>query len=108
MTWQEIVSRVLLVLGVGVELLCCVGVVTMRTTFARLHYVGPATVLGPVLIAGAILTTEALTMSGLKAMLIALTMGSVGPIVTHATGRAARLRRFGSLEAQPGDRKEMR
>jgi len=37
MTWQEIVSRVLLVLGVGVELLCCVGVVTMRTTFARLE-----------------------------------------------------------------------
>lgn len=106
MTWQEIIARVLLVLGVGIELLCCVGIVAMRRTFDRLHYVGPATVLGPVLIAASVVCTEALSQAGIKAILIALVLMIGGPIVTHATGRAARLRQYGNLDVQPGDRQD--
>ena len=58
MTWQQIMAWVLLALGVGVELLCCIGMVTMRTAYARLHYFGPATVLGPILIAAAVVCTS--------------------------------------------------
>jgi hypothetical protein len=44
MTWQFITIRLLLVFGLGVEVLCCAGILAMRSTFARIHFLGPATI----------------------------------------------------------------
>ncbi|GAC1434315.1 MAG: hypothetical protein NVSMB65_08330 [Chloroflexota bacterium] len=106
MTWQVLATGILLTLGVGVELLCCLGLVLMRNVFDRLHYLGPATLLGPLLIALAVVAREALSQAGIKALLIALVLAVVSPVVTHATGRAARLRSFGTLAVGPEDRRD--
>ena len=106
MTWQTIFADVLLALGVGIELLSCLGLLVMNNVFDRLHYVGPAATLGPIAIAGAVLLEEGISTAGLKAVLIAVVLVGVGPVVTHATARAARVRRFGQWQAQPGEQIE--
>lgn len=103
MTWQTVAADALLVIGVGIELMCCLGILVMRDVFDRLHYLGPATVLGPVFIAAAVVLEEALSTAGIKAILIAGVLLSTGPVLTHATARAARIRRYGAWEAQPGE-----
>lgn len=103
MTWQTIFADVLLALGVGIELLSCLGLLVMDTVFDRLHYVGPAAALGPIAIAGAVLLEEGISTAGLKAILIAVVLVGIGPVVTHATARAARVRRFGQWQARPDE-----
>ena len=106
MTWQTIVADVLLALGVAIELLSCLGLLVMDNVFDRLHYVGPASTLGPIAIAGAVLFVECGSMSGLKVILIAVVLVGGGPVVSHATARAARVRRFGHWQAQPEEEVE--
>jgi hypothetical protein len=38
---RDAVIAILLIGGVGIELLCCVGVLVMRGAYARLHYGAP-------------------------------------------------------------------
>ena len=100
MTLGDVSVTVLLVLGVGVELLCCLGVLVMRGVYDRLHYTGPASV-GAILIAAAVVVREGLSQQlGVKAILIAAVLLVVSPILVHVTGRAARLRERGELQAQ--------
>lgn len=103
MTWPTIVADVLLAVGVAIELLSCLGLVLMSNVFDRLHYVGPASTLGPIAIAVAVLLEEGGSTAGLKAILIAVVLVGAGPVVTHATARAARVRRFGHWQAQPDE-----
>jgi monovalent cation/proton antiporter MnhG/PhaG subunit len=101
MTLGDVSVTVLLVLGVGVELVCCLGVLVMRGVYDRLHYTGPASV-GAVLIAAAVGVREGLSQQlSVKAILIAAVLLVVSPILVHVTGRAARLRERGELQAQP-------
>lgn len=97
MTWQFVAMRALLIFGVGVEALCCVGLLVLRDTFARIHMLGPATILGATSIAAAVVVNEALSQGGIKAILIAVVLLLAGPLLTHVTGRAAYLRRYGNL-----------
>lgn len=106
MTWQSVCAAVLLALGVGVELLCCLGILVMDDVFDRLHYLGPATAVGAVLIAAAVVLEEALSTAGIKALMVAAVLAGAGPVVTHAIARAARTRRYGAWEAQPGEEME--
>ncbi len=80
---------ILLFAGVAVELMCCVGVLVMRTPLQRLHYVGPAATVGPALIAAAVaLSQYPFWGASLKADFIALVLIVFGPVLTHATARA--------------------
>lgn len=92
MTWQSAVIVVLLAIGVGVELLCSLGVLVISDVFNRLHYVGPATIVGLPAIAAAVVVAEGFSASGIKAMLIAVVVLATSPVLTHATARAARAR----------------
>lgn len=89
MTVREIIVAVLLGLGVFVELSCAVGVMTMRGPFDRLHYLAPATTLGPLALAAAILVAECDAQAKIKGVLVAVVLLTTGPILTHATARAA-------------------
>lgn len=89
MNVREIIIAVLLGLGVLIELLCAVGVLVMRNPFARLHYLAPATTLGPLAIAAAVLVAESEAQAKIKSVLVALVILATGPILTHATARAA-------------------
>ena len=97
------VRDVLLGLGVAAELVCCLGVVVMRSTFDRLHYAGAATSVGPVLIGAAVLVDERLSGSGVKTILVVAFVVVTGAVVTSATARMTRLRQSGRLEPLPGE-----
>jgi len=96
---------VLLGFGVTVEVLCALGVLLMRNSFDRLHYLGPATLLGPLAVAAAVLVDASDTQARIKAVLIALILLATGPILTHATARAARVRQFGRLHTEEQEAK---
>ncbi len=83
----------LLGIGIAVQWLCCLGVLLGRNPYARLHFVGAATLLGAPLFAAAVVIQEPLAKGGIKAILIGLALLVTGPIVSHATARAARNRR---------------
>jgi len=84
------VVDVLLAAGVAAELLCCLGVAVMRTTFDRLHYTAAGTTVGPFCILGAVLVREGFGQVGLDAIAAVATLFLAGPLVVHATARAAR------------------
>lgn len=103
MTWQAIAASAMLMVGVAIELFCCLGVLLMGNAYDRLHFTAPATVLGPVCIAAAVVLQEALSTAGIKAILVAAVLLAGGPVLSHAVGRAARIREHGQWEPQPGE-----
>jgi monovalent cation/proton antiporter MnhG/PhaG subunit len=100
MTPRAIAAIALLVLGVGIELACCVGVLAMRGVYDKLHYTAPATTLGTLAIAGAVLVRESTVQYGIKAILIALALLITNPVLTHAIARAERIRRHGAFRVR--------
>jgi monovalent cation/proton antiporter MnhG/PhaG subunit len=89
--------------GVLVELGCCVGVFVMRDAYDKLHYTGPAAIVGPVAFAGAILVQEGVSQAGIKAVLVAVLLIVANPVLTHATGRALYIRQRDHLEPTQPD-----
>ena len=100
MDLTTIAAAVLVTVGVAVELACCVGVVVMRDVYDKLHFTGPATILGPLALAAAIVVQEGLSQAGIKALLVAALLLVATPVLTHATGRALSIRQRDHLEAE--------
>ncbi|HEX5246323.1 MAG TPA: monovalent cation/H(+) antiporter subunit G [Gaiellaceae bacterium] len=91
------VVDVLLGLGVALELLCCLGVLVMRTTYDRLHYVAAGTTVPAFLILAAVLVREHLSSGGLDAIAAVGLAFLLNPVLVIATARVAR--RIDGLEA---------
>ena len=89
---RDVVVDVLLAAGVTAQLLCCLGVVVMRTTFDRLHYTAAGTTVGPFCIVAALLVREGFGQVGLGGIAVVALLFLVGPLVIHATARAASAR----------------
>ena len=106
MSPRGILVAALLVVGVGVTLASCVGVLVMRNAYDRLHFTAPATTIAPLAIAAAIVVEESLSAAGIKALLVALALLVTNPVLTHATARAARIRQFGEWTVQEGEKLE--
>lgn len=104
MTASDWAVWVLLPLGVLVQLLCVVAVWVMPNVYDRLHYLGPASGMGPLFIAGAVVARESLDHQGIEALAIAGFLLLFGPVLTHATARAARIREHGDWRIHPGER----
>jgi multicomponent Na+:H+ antiporter subunit G len=111
----DVAVALLLAVGVGSALMSAVGLVASRDPYDQLHFTGPATVIGPVAIAAAVLVEEPLSSAGVKAVLIAIIMLGTGPVLIHATARAARIRERGrwvvlpeELEAKEGSSRSSR
>jgi multisubunit Na+/H+ antiporter MnhG subunit len=94
-TFKDVVVAILLALGVGLQLLACLGLATMRDTFDRLHYLGPAG-FGVAAIAAAIVVEESFSVIGDKAIAAAAAILLTGPVLIHVTARSARTRRLGA------------
>jgi multicomponent Na+:H+ antiporter subunit G len=100
---SSVVVAVLLVAGVALELLCCLGVLVMRGAYARLHYTAPAGV-GALLIAIAIVVRQGFSLIGNKALLVGVFVLVTAPVLSHVTARAARIRELGDVvEAEGGE-----
>lgn len=75
----------------------------MRDAFERVHYLGPATLLGAPLIAAAVVLETALSTAGIQAILIAVVLAGAGPVLSHATLRAIRIGERGDWRPQPDE-----
>lgn len=94
MTVRQIAVDVLLWLGVAIVLVSCVGVLVVRDAYDRLHFTSPP-VLGTLLIAAAVVVQKSFSLVGDKAILVAVFLLVVSPLLTHLTGRAARIAEHG-------------
>ena len=102
MTAGELAAQVLLWAGVAAELVSCAGVWWMRDVFDRLHYAAAATTAGPVLIGVSVAITGAGSLSGtVQAVTATAVLLLLNPVVTHATGRAARRLLHGDIGPDP-------
>jgi multisubunit Na+/H+ antiporter MnhG subunit len=101
MTEQGVAIALLLGAGVGLEVLCCLGIAVVPTVYDRLHLLGPAGIVAPPLLAAAVVVQEGLSPLGIKAMLVVLLLWVASPVLAHATARAAAVRQSGSWVA-PG------
>ena len=84
------VVDVLLGVGLSLELLCCVGVLVMRTTLDRLHYAAAGTTVPAFFVLAAVLVREHLSAGGLEAIAAVGLVFFLNPILVTATARAVR------------------
>ncbi len=105
MTGNAIVD-VLLAVAVTIELLCVLGVVVMRTTYDRLHYISAATSVAPFLILAALIVREGICSQTMDAIAAVGILFVAGPMLVHATARAARRIDYGSVQALPEEKGE--
>lgn len=102
MSARDLIEYVLLALGVGIEVLCALGVLVMRNVYDRLHYVGAAA-FGVLLVALAVLVRDSFSLIADKALLVAVLVLTTGPIMSHATARAVRVREHGHWSVQESE-----
>lgn len=91
---RHAVPTVLLIVGVGLEVIAVVGVSVMRDVLDRLHYVSLAG-FGALLVAISILCAESFSLIGDKALLTGGLLVLSGPVLVHATARSLRTRALG-------------
>jgi monovalent cation/proton antiporter MnhG/PhaG subunit len=89
-TPSDLIVDVLLAVGVGAGLICCIGVLVMRNAFDRLHYSTAATTIPALLIGAAVLVRESVSAGGLETIATVALLFLLNPIVQIATARAAR------------------
>ncbi len=96
-----VIADVLLAAGVLVLLMCAAGVLLMQNPYDRLHYASAAG-WGALLVAIAIVVSRSLSLVGDKALATAAVLVVCGPVLAHATARAARIRDHGEWNAPRG------
>jgi multisubunit Na+/H+ antiporter MnhG subunit len=95
MSPREVVVVVLLALSVLLALFSALGVILSGSVFMRLHFMTPAAVIAPLLVGLAVIVRETFNIRGLQTIGAVLAMVTLGPILSHATARAARVRSRG-------------
>jgi multisubunit Na+/H+ antiporter MnhG subunit len=92
---RDIVADVLLGLAVVIVITSSVGVLVMRDPYQKLHFVTPAALVAPVLVAAAVLVQMGLYENTGETCVALVFMGVAGPFLSHATVRAIRIRDTG-------------
>jgi multisubunit Na+/H+ antiporter MnhG subunit len=95
---------ILLALGVGLELACCVGLLMMRTTFDRLHYASAGITVPAFLILAAVLIREHVSSGGLEAIAAVSLLFFLYPVLLTSTARAARRIDYGTVAPLPEEK----
>jgi multisubunit Na+/H+ antiporter MnhG subunit len=95
MTARHVTADVLLALAVLVVLASCVGVLVMRGVYDKIHFLTPVSLVAPFLVAVAIGVQMGLRENTSDSWLMLAFLVLAGPILTHATLRAARIREKG-------------
>ena len=100
MTPTSVVVGILLIIAVGVALASCLGVLVMDDAYDKLHYLGPASIAGPLCVAAAVVLTEGLSQAGIKALMTAGLLIVSSPVLAHATARALYIRQRDHIEPE--------
>lgn len=99
MSASEVLVAVLLAVGVFMQLASVAGVLVARDVYDRLHFAGPASIFTPLACAIAVMIDFGpFSQAGIKAALVAVVVAGFGPVLVHATARAARIRERGQLD----------
>lgn len=104
MKTTDLLVDVFLILGVGCQFICCLGVVAFRDVFDRLHFASGGTTVGPLLIGAAVLVRQTTSAAGITTMVIMAFVLIFGPALLIATARAARRVDFGEAEVTDRER----
>ncbi|MGH9056141.1 MAG: cation:proton antiporter [Acidimicrobiales bacterium] len=102
MTVEEIFSDILLGLAVFLVLASGLGVLVMRDPYQKLHFVSPASLVAPILVALAVLVYKGYCEDTTETWLALLFMLITGPFLSHATIRTARVREAGDWRPGQG------
>jgi multisubunit Na+/H+ antiporter MnhG subunit len=92
---QTVVADVLLAAAVLVVLASALGVLLMRDVFEKLHFVTPAALVAPLLVALAVTVQRGWSLPTTETWLALLIVAATGPVLTHATARTCRIRESG-------------
>ncbi len=98
MNGSTLTVAIVLIVGVMVVWLCVLGLVRSRNAFDRLHFPGPAALLGSIALAVAFSITEAGDGTIIRAGLIAAILIPTSGVLAHATARAEFLRLEGTSD----------
>lgn len=105
MSTREILADALLGVAVVIVLASSIGILVMRDTYQKLHFVTPAALVAPVAVGLAILAQSGLTEDTAETALALVFIVIAGPFLTHATIRAARIRETGDWRPGAGHAK---
>ena len=101
-------ADVLIGLGVAGTLVSTLGVLVVRTVYARLHYASALTSVPPLLVATAVLLAEGWTSSGIGALVAGLSLFLLNPAAAVAVARTARARQLGQVRPTVREKEEAR
>jgi multisubunit Na+/H+ antiporter MnhG subunit len=105
LTVQQILIDSLLGLAVLLAVGSVVGLIVARDDLDRLHFIAPASVVSPALVAVAVVAREALDGRAIKALLVAAFFLVLNPILSQATARAQRVREAGDWRLSEKERR---
>ena len=103
---RDVCADVLLGLAVLTVASASLGVLLMRDAYQKLHFVTPAALVAPVLVALAVLVQMGLVENTGETCLALFFMVVAGPYLSHATMRAIRVRETGDWRSGPAARAE--
>jgi len=98
---RDVCADVLLGLAVVTVASASLGVLLMRDAYQKLHFVTPAALVAPVLVALAVLVQMGLYENTGETCLALFFMVIAGPYLSHATMRAIRVREQGDWRPGP-------
>jgi multisubunit Na+/H+ antiporter MnhG subunit len=104
---RDVIADVLLSLAVVTVAGAALGVLLMRDAYQKLHFVTPAALVAPVLVALAVLVQMGLQENTGETCLALLFMVIAGPYLSHATMRAIRVREKGDWRSGTASWPEM-
>lgn len=99
---RHIAVAILLGLAVAVVLLSSLGLLTMGDVYQKLHFLTPASLVAPVLVAAAVFVQMGLTENTGETLVALVFIVIAGPYLSHATIRAARIREQGDRRTGKG------
>ncbi len=102
MSPREIIVYLLLGPAALTALASSVGILVMRDAYQKLHFVTPVTVVAPVLVGLAVLVQSGFTEDSVQTLLALVFLLAGGPVLSHATIRAARIRAEGDWRGGRG------
>jgi multisubunit Na+/H+ antiporter MnhG subunit len=95
---------VLLGLAVAIALLSSTGVLVMRGAYQKLHYLAPLSIVAPLLVGLAVLVQAGFSSRSGQTWLALFFLVLASPFLSHATIRAARIRKEGDWRSHADQR----
>ncbi len=106
MIWKDLAVLVLIGIGCLGFIFTALGLLFTRDVFDQIQFLAPASLVGVVAIALAVLVQEGFNQAGVKALVIAFLFFWANPILSHATARAARVRHRGQWQISEDEKLE--